>query len=137
LADAYRWSPGHKTKAAEAYGQAIKMVRDELAKKPDNPDLQSRLALYVAKSGDTAAARDALQRLERMSPTQAVMLFRAGVAYEVCGIRDKALTALEKAMKAGYSDKEVRAEPELLSLRNDIRFHKISASLAASGLPAK
>ena len=137
LGDAYRWSPGHKTKAAEAYGQAIKMVRDELAKKPDDPDLQSRLALYSRRMGDKAAALEALQRLERMSPTQAVMLFRASVAYEVCGVRDKALTALEKATKAGYSEKEVRGEPELLSLRNDIRFHKISASLAASGLPAK
>jgi eukaryotic-like serine/threonine-protein kinase len=137
LGDAYRWSPGHKAKAAEAYAQAIKMVRDELAKKPDDPDLQSRLALYVAKSGDKAAALEALQRLERMSPTQAVMLFRASVAWEVCGVRDKALAALEKAMKAGYSEKEVRGEPELLSLRNDIRFHKISASLAASSLPAK
>jgi eukaryotic-like serine/threonine-protein kinase len=137
LGDAYRWSPGHKSKAAEAYGRAITMVRDELAKKPDDPDLQSRLALYLAKSGDSAAALDVLQRFERVAPTQAVMLFRAAVAYEVCGMRDKALTALEKAMKAGYAQKEVRGEPELLNLRNDIRFHRIVASFAASGQPAK
>ena len=51
-------------------------------------------------------------------------------------MRDKAVTALEKAMKAGYSEKEVRGDPGL-ALRNDIRFHKIVTSLAASGAPAK
>jgi eukaryotic-like serine/threonine-protein kinase len=137
LADAYRWSPGHKVKAGEAYAHAIKMVRDELAKKPDDPDLLSRLALYLAKSDDKAAAFDVLDRFERVAPTQAVMLFRIAVAYEVCGLRDKAVTALEKAMKAGYSEKEVRGDPELLALRNDIRFHKIVTSLAASGAPTK
>jgi serine/threonine protein kinase/Flp pilus assembly protein TadD len=137
LADAYRWSPGQKSKAAEAYGRAIGIVRDELAKKPEDPDLESRLALYLAKSGDKGAALDALQRVERLAPTQAVMLFRIAVAYEVCAMRDKALTALEKAMKAGYAEKEVRGEPELLSLRNDLRFHKIVASLAAPDRPSK
>jgi serine/threonine-protein kinase len=132
LADAYRWSPGHKAKAGETYGRAIQMVRDEIAKKPDDPDLQSRLALYLAKAGDKAAAVDVLRRVEQAGATQAAMLFRIGVAYEVCGIRDKALTAVERAMKAGYAEKEIRGEPELLNLRNDFRFHKIIASLAAS-----
>ena len=68
LADAYRWSPGHKVKAGEAYGRAIKMVRDELATKPDDPDLLSRLALYLAKSGDKTAALDVLDRFERVAP---------------------------------------------------------------------
>ena len=72
-----------------------------------------------------------MQRFERVAPAQPVMLFRIGVAYEVCGKRDQALIALERAMKAGYAEKEVRGEPELLNLRNDIRYHKIVASLAA------
>lgn len=131
LADAYRWSPGHKAKAADAYGRAIAMVREDLAKKPADADLQSRLALYLAKRGDTAAALDALRPLERVEPTQGVMLFRIAVAREVCGQRDKALLALEKAVKAGYAEKEVRGEPELLSLRNDVRYHKLVAPLAA------
>jgi len=137
LADAYRWSPGHKAKAGEAYGRAIQMVRDELAKKPDDPDLQSRLTLYLAKSGDKPAALDALQRFERVPATQPAMLFRIAVAYEVSGVRDKALTALEQAVKAGYAEKEVRGEPELLNLRNDFRFHQIIASLAAPAQPSK
>ena len=65
------------------------------------------------------------------------MLFRIGVAYEVCGMRDKALAALEKAMKAGYAEKEMRRRTQLLNLRNDIRYHKIVGSPAASSSPAK
>ena len=137
LGDAYRWSPGHKVKAGEAYGSAIKLLRDEIAKKPDDPDLQSRLALYLAKSGEKTAALETLSRVEQAKPTQAVTLFRVAVAHEVCGVREKALTSLESAMKAGYSEKEVRGEPELLALRNDVRFHKITASLAASGSRTK
>jgi serine/threonine-protein kinase len=133
LADAYRWSPGHKAKAADAYARAIAMVRSDLAKKSDDAELQSQLALYLAKSGDTAAALAALQPLERTAPTQGAMLFRMGVAYEICGARDKALAALDQALKAGYAEKEVRGEPELVALRNDVRYHRMRASLPARG----
>ena len=133
LADAYRWSPGHKAKAAGAYARAIAMVRAEIAKKPDDPDLQSRLALYLAKSGDTAAALATLRPFERQPPTQGAVLFRIGVTYEVSGVRDKALTAFGQALKAGYSETEIRAEPELLDLRNDVRYHRMLAPQPASG----
>ena len=56
---------------------------------------------------------------------QGAMLFRIGVADEVCGRRDQALAALQKALVAGYSEKEVRSDPELLGLRNDIRYHQM------------
>jgi len=137
LADAYRWAPGAKAKAANAYARAIEIIRAEIAKKPDDVDLQSRLALFLAKSDDKDAALGALRSLDQKASLQGVMLFRIGVAYEVCGARDKALAAIEKALKAGYAAKEIRGEPELLNLRSDIRFHKMIAALPAAGSPAQ
>ena len=75
---------------------------------PDDPDLQSRLALFLAKSGDTSAALAALDSLERHPPAQGVMLFRIGVAYEVCGARDKALAALQKALARATRKRNAR-----------------------------
>ena len=137
LADAYRWAPGAKAKAANAYARAIEIIRAEIAKKPDDVDLQSRLALFLAKSGDKDAALGALRSLDQKASLQGVMLFRIGVAYEVCGVRDKALAAIENALKAGYAAKEIRGEPELLNLRSDIRFHKMIAAPPAVGSPAQ
>jgi len=137
LADAYRWSPGHKAKAADAYVRAIEMVRGELAKKTGDVDLQSRLALFLAKSGDTAAAATALDVLDSKEPLQGAVLFRIAVAYEVCGVRDQALSALARALKAGYAETEVRGDPELLNLRNDVRYHRMIAALSVPGSRAK
>ena len=61
------------------------------------------------------------------------MLFRLAVANEVAGARDKAMAMIERALKAGYAEAEVRAEPELVNLRNDVRYHKIVAALPAPG----
>jgi serine/threonine-protein kinase len=137
LADAYRWSPGHKAKAADAYFRAIEMVRGELAKKTDDVDLQSRLALFLAKSGDTATAAAALAALDSKGPSQGAVLFRIAVAYEVCGMRDQALSALARALKAGYAETEVRGDPELLNLRNDVRYHRMIAALSMPGSRSK
>jgi serine/threonine-protein kinase len=129
LADAYRWSPGRKAMAADTYRRAIDLLREQLAAKPEDPDMRSSLALYLAKAGETAAAGEELNRAELQSPTQAVILFRLAVAHEIAGQRERALERLGQALGAGYAEKEVRAEPELIDVRNDVRYHKLVASL--------
>jgi eukaryotic-like serine/threonine-protein kinase len=131
LADAYRWSTGHKARARETYARAIQLLREQLAQKPADLDMRSTLALYLAKSGDAAGAAGELSQFEGQSPSQAAVLFRLAVAHEITGNRDKALGALDNALKAGYAMKEIRSEPELVGLRSDIRYHKMAASLPA------
>jgi serine/threonine-protein kinase len=133
LADAYRWSPGNKGKSIETYQRAIALLREQLAQKPEDIELRSRLAVYQAKSGDLDAVRASLAALEREKLSQASVLFRLAIANEIAGARDKALSLTERALKAGYAETEVRAEPELVNLRNDVRYHKIVASLPAPG----
>ncbi len=102
-------------------------LREQLAAKPDDSDLRSRLALYEAKAGTPAAATAALEKFDAAIPLPAVVLFRLAVASEVLGARDRALRFLDRALQAGYAASEVRSEPELVNLRNDLRYHRIIA----------
>ncbi|MDX1981434.1 MAG: protein kinase, partial [Bryobacteraceae bacterium] len=76
LADAYRWTPGLKAKAPQTYQRAIQLVREQIALKADDPDLISRLSIYLAKSGDKVAAVAELKRLTPGKTTPASVLYR-------------------------------------------------------------
>ena len=133
LADAYRWSPGNKPKARATYARAIQLLSEQLAAKPDDIDLRSRLALYQAKAGETEAAKAFLAGFDRTAPVPAVVFFRLAVASDVVGARDGALSFLDLALRAGYAETEVRSEPELVNLRNDLRYHRIIAKRPGPG----
>jgi eukaryotic-like serine/threonine-protein kinase len=126
LADAYRWTPDHQEDARKAYSQALQLLHGELAARPDDPGLGSREALYLAKRGDR---EQALAKIDQVLPRAAhdgATLFRAAMTYEIAGQRDKALGALDRALRAGYSLDIVRREPELLKLRADPRYQTLA-----------
>jgi serine/threonine-protein kinase len=122
LGDAYRWAPGQAAKANPAYQNAIRLARDEIATHPQDLDLQTNLALYLAKSGNKQEALARIQAVERAPKKPASVLFNSTVAYELCGERNQALSVLAAALKAGYGLKEIRNEPELVALRADTRY---------------
>jgi predicted Zn-dependent protease len=100
-------------------------VREQLALTPDDSSLRSSLAVYLAKSGDTAAAISELARVEGVLSKDKGTLFKTAVAYELVNERDKALAALDGAVTARYSMHEIANEPELAALREDARYSQI------------
>ncbi len=132
LGDAYRQIPGRAEQARESYERAVQLVRAELSSQPNDPQLQSRLALYLARIGDTAAARAAMPEpgpnLYFQSPSA---WFRACLTYEAMGERDRALDALGEALRRGYPLSVVEAEPELVELRQDVAFHRLARPYGA------
>ncbi|MBL8236196.1 MAG: protein kinase [Bryobacterales bacterium] len=122
LADAYRWGSGTRPKAAAAYTRAIQLARIEAASRPADWDLRSRIALYLAKLGDATAARSEIAGAP-LASTSAILWFRLAVTRELCNDRDLALTALDRALTAGYPQSEIELEPELSPLRSDRRYH--------------
>jgi serine/threonine-protein kinase len=129
LGDAYRQTPGNEEKAREAFQTAIRLVRDELSGKPDDGDLRSQLALYLAKSGEKQEALDHAARarkLDQSAPVVATLV----LIYEICGLREQALEAMGAALKSGYSLEEFSRDPELFELRKDPRYHKLVAKLS-------
>ncbi len=138
LADAYRWIPAKKQDAEKHYRRAIQLLRVELEGQPQNPTLQSRLALFLAKSGGTAEAMDLIARLKADDGTSAAPTldasshYRLAVTLEICGHRDRALDLLGQALWQGYSPQETQLDPELDQLRTDPRFHLLAVDLNPS-----
>jgi serine/threonine-protein kinase len=126
LGDAQRWLPGREDEARRAYLRALQLLRPQLDERPDDATLLSRQALYLAKRGECDRAAGDLERLGALAAADASSLYRAAVAYEVCGRRERALAALGEALAAGFSAVEVRSDPELLRLREDPRYHRLA-----------
>ncbi len=127
LGDAYRWAPGQRDKSKTTYTRAAQLARAELERKPNDPDLHSRLAIYLAKLGDPQGSRAELGKLPSTAKS-GLLMFRVAIAWELLGERDKALTALGESLGAGYSLNEIEHEPELVALRADRRYQLLAAT---------
>lgn len=132
LGDGYRWAPGRRKDAPAAYRRAIELVDQQIAKKVGDSDLESRRAVYLVKLGEREKALAAIDAVASRSNLTAQMLFRVTMVYELAGARDRALAALERALKAGYAVKDLAAEPELTSLRADARYHRLLDAVATA-----
>jgi eukaryotic-like serine/threonine-protein kinase len=125
LGDVYRWAPGYKEKAAGAYANAIRLVREKLTANANDIGVRSSLAVYLAKTGDAAGALSEIATIEQSGSNDPGAAFKTALVYELAHNRDKALAALERAKKSGYSKHEIANEPELAALRQDTRYRRI------------
>jgi serine/threonine-protein kinase len=119
LADCYRWSPRMKPKASAAYATAIKLADQKLTANPQDISIRTRVALYLAKSGQVNAALTQVEEVEKTGSNTADTSFRAAVVYTIADRPAQALAALKRAIQAGYSMHEIRNEPELAALRSN------------------
>lgn len=124
LADALRWLPGREKDARQAYRHAIQLLQPRLQHKPNNVTLHSRLALYAAKIGDHGMARREVAAALSSKSIGADLHFRAGVTWELLGERRRALDEILLSKSLGYPAHLIDSEPDLLSLRRDLRYHK-------------
>ena len=125
LGDGYRWAPGRRQDAPAAYRRAVDLIQPQLATKPGDADLQTRHALYLIKLGDRESALEAVAGIADRPDLTAQMLYRLTVIYELADERDRALAALQRALKAGYAAKDLANEPELTALRTDARYYRV------------
>jgi eukaryotic-like serine/threonine-protein kinase len=128
LGDGYRWAAGQRDKAPAAYREAIRLLKITIGRDPRDGDSHGRLALYLAKTGEEKLAIEELDRLNALKNPGPGSAFKKSLTYEVLGRRDSALRALEDAIRAGYSLREIENEPELASLRSDVRYHQLLAA---------
>lgn len=125
LGDAYRWTPDNEERAREAYRRALQLLDQELAILPDDPTLRTRRALYHAKIDACDWDPVKSRKTEELSQGDASAWFRLATAHEICGRRDAALTALGKALRAGYPPGAIAGDIELRQLRQDARYHRL------------
>jgi len=123
LADALRWLPNRAAASQAAYQQAAQLLGQLLLRTPDNVTRQSRMGLYQARLGNPAQALMWSGRALRSAAANAEVHFRAAIVFEVSGDRKRALAALGTARSQGFPLKLIETEPDLLSLRRDLRYH--------------
>ena len=126
LADALRWLPGREQAARDAYRRAGQLLRPLLARAPDDPTLLTRMGLYAAHLGDTAAALNWTERGAAAAPASPDVRFRAALANELSGQRSAALAHLARATALGYPFSLIESEPELVALRRDSRYQTLA-----------
>lgn len=122
LADTLLWIPGREAEARRAYAHASELLAPRLEQAPDDVTLVSRMSLYFARSGDKQKCQDLLLRALALAPNSAAVQFRAGLAYELIGERQRALQAIANAARLGYPNKFIEAAPELVALRRDAEY---------------
>lgn len=133
LGDARRWTPGQKGMARKAYLRAIQLLNEKFSTKPQDSTLRTRIALYAAKAGDCDQFLAAIDESGDLPADDGRAWFRLAVAQEVCERRDDALAALEASLKARFSLEEIQRDPELLDLRQDLRFHELALRYPSKG----
>ncbi|MFZ3001311.1 MAG: protein kinase [Undibacterium umbellatum] len=126
LGDSLLWIPGRENEAKRAYEKARELLLPRLQTAPNDMALVSRFGLYSARVDDKDAALEYMQRALKLGPKDANVHFRVGLAYELLGQRENALTEISKAIEFGYSLKSLESEPNLLNLRRDPRYTKSS-----------
>ena len=127
LADAYSFTPGNEAKAAEAYQQAIELTEQALAVNPGDPRLRGTLAVYLAKTGQTARAQAEIESVLKDKPGDSSNVLHAVVVYEVSGARQKALDAVREYVRLKGAMDEIVRDPFLAGLRQDPGYADITA----------
>ncbi len=122
LGDALRWTPGRREASRDAYLRAGQLLesRDTL-----HLTERTRSTLYRAKRGDCDRALAEADGLAEQAESNGGAWYRLAVVREVCGHREPALQALDAALEARFSSEEIQRDPELLDLRQDVRFHEM------------
>jgi serine/threonine-protein kinase len=125
LADAYRWSPGGRSKALSAYLKAAALVREGLLVNPKSYRLLGDLSTYEAKSSHIKQAIRDLQKALSLAPKDYQLMFNAAIVYHLAGQEPRALDYLRRAVEGGYPAQSIRIDPEWTSMKVNPEFQKI------------
>jgi tetratricopeptide (TPR) repeat protein len=124
LGDSYRQIPSRASDATAAYEKALQAANDGLSVNPNNTEALSGIALYDAHLGRKKDAETSITKALILSPKDSDVLFTSALVYEIIGDRNRALEAINQAVKAGFSIEDVEHEPELRALRSDSRYRR-------------
>ncbi len=121
-ADALLWMPGRSNDARNAYKRAKKLLNIQLLRNQNDATLISRMGLYSARTGEKTDAINFSTRAVELEPDNPAIRFRAGLAFELLGERQRALSEITKAKAIGYPINLIESEPDLVALRRDAAY---------------
>jgi serine/threonine protein kinase/tetratricopeptide (TPR) repeat protein len=130
LGDAYRWIPNAMAQANVCYDRAIQLADGELKINPTSTAVRARLAVCLAKRGNTKRADDEIRVALATDPANPTYLYKAAMIANVEGNSENALTLLGSALSHGYGRTEVEHEREFDNLRRDGKLQQLVAQKA-------
>jgi cytochrome c-type biogenesis protein CcmH/NrfG len=108
--------------APSAYATALRLADEVAAVTPNSPENLYFQAWAAASTGDTARARELIERALRLAPGNPYASYFAGLIEAHDGNADGAIEALERAVAEGYPTVMLAADPLLTSLRSERAF---------------
>ena len=125
LGDAYWLSAAAPEKRIAAYRKAVEIAQRVRANEPHPAEIDAALAIYFAKLGEAAHARESAALAVKGGTENAAVRFQAAEALALVGDNDAALQELKEALVLGYSVEEVKRSPELEKLREAGRLDAV------------
>ena len=111
LADAYYWGDEGEEKAAAAYRKAIDLCKDQLVVNPNDAMVLADQAYYLAMIGEREEALGALAQALALLPSDFDVQHRGAQVFQALGVQERARELLEEAVRNGYPQDEVDADP--------------------------
>lgn len=122
LAFVYSWMNGMDSQAVETFEHAIELAEAARRQQPRDIYVHSDLALYYAKTGQSALAIQRVETALTLSPDSAEILAAAAEAYELIGQRDMAVEMALKSIELGQTRQRFQQSPDLADLLKDPRM---------------
>jgi serine/threonine-protein kinase len=119
--------------ARAAYRQAVLLTEANLRVNPRDTLEIARLAVYLAKSGESARARGEAGRALGAAPADVQVLYRVAVVETLLGGHDAALSHLKQAVEGGLSRTAIAEEEDFLALKDLPAFRALIAPEGAQG----
>lgn len=116
LAQVQLWMGGMNEEVVQSFQRAIELAEQGRKNNPRDPFLHGDLALYYAKTGKAALARQRMETALVLAPKQPDLQIAAAEVYEQLGDRAKALAYVRKALALGYARQRIENNPGLVKL---------------------
>ena len=126
LASSHHWIAGDGERAAALYREAVALAETWRATRGGDPRLYSAMATMYAMTANPDSAVVFAERAIAGAPEDPEIHYRAALAYEGIGQREKALRYVASAFDHGQSVRQIESEPFLAELRGDPRYDVIA-----------
>jgi TolB-like protein/Flp pilus assembly protein TadD len=136
LGDTYRHAEGmgDVSELSESmYVNAIKLAKRQLRINPADADILALIGHYYAGIGARKEALDYIQKGTDLGADDMYVSFSAATAYAALGDTDRALEAVERALRAGYPPHVARADANLGELRESPGFEALLLEAGSKG----
>ena len=113
---------GRDREARSRYGEALRLVEEQLEMLPDRTLLRLKQPIYLAKLDRCVDAVPLAEDLDRSLARNQDNLRVIAQTFAVCGESERAIDVIEQAIPLGWSIDAIRIEDEFQSLLEDPRF---------------